>query len=331
MTTRSLYRIVLMDDETERKSIPEFLEGFATVIFAYKLSVPHLRTELGMADAIVTGGFGKVSKEELDFAPRLKIIAVGAAGYEKVDVSAATSRGIIVTRAATADIECVAEHAIGFMIMLAKKIPKVVDELKRGNWKYRDSPDALGSEIFGKTMGIVGFGKVGRALAKKASGMGMDMLVFDPYVEDEVVYGLGAKQANLQELLTRADYVCLATALTKETSHLVGARELGLMKRSAFLINIARGGLVDEEALYVALQQKRIAGAALDVLESEPPKNKDLLGLDNCIVTPHIAGVTAERRRDIGRVTVDEVKRVLAGGLPIRENWINPDVVRTHS
>ena len=320
--------VILMDSETERKGIPKLLNRYAKVVRSYTLTASELRRELGEADAIVTGGFGKVSKSEIESAPKLKIIAVAAAGYESVDVQTATSRGIPVVRAGTADVEGVAEQAVGFMIMLAKKTNVAISELRKGNWKYRNSPEALGSELFGKTAGIVGFGMVGRALGRKASGMGMRLLVFDPYLKRREVKGFGARFVGLKKLLALSDYVCLAAALTSETRHAIGANEIELMKPGAFLINIARGGMIDEEALFLALRKKRIAGAGLDVLEKEPPTDCPLLQLDNCIVTPHTAGATVERTSDIGRVIVREVKRVLSGHPPSPANWINPKVKR---
>jgi D-3-phosphoglycerate dehydrogenase len=320
--------IVLMDSETEKMGIPGLLEGYANVTKYYELPPSQFQGRLNVADAIITV-FGKVSQAELSNASKLKIVAVAAAGYDSVDVQAATSKGVIVTRAGTADVECVAEHAMGLMILLSKRILVAIGEVKKGNWKFRETPQAFGNEVFGKTIGVVGFGKVGRSLTKKALGMGMHVLMFDPYVSNEDAEALGSTQVGFEEILARSDYLCLTAALTKETRHLIGAKELGSMKPNAFLVNVARGGVVDEEALRHALIDRRIAGAGLDVLESEPPKDTALQSLDNCIVTPHMAGLTTERYRDVGRVAVEEVKKVLAGNPPTTENWINADALRS--
>lgn len=319
--------IVLMDRETEKMGIPGLLEGYADVTKHYTLSASESQARLKEADALITV-FGEVSQKELDGAPKLKIVAVAAAGYDSVNVPAATSRGIVVTRAGTADVEGVAEHAVCLMLMLSKKMITAIGRVKGGDWKYRDTPEAFGNELFGKTAGIVGFGKVGKALARKCGGMGMRPLVFDPYIEKEDAEPFGATQVDFNEILARSDYLCLTAALTKETKHLIGAEELASMKPTAFLINVARGSMVNEKALCRALLDGTIRGAGLDVLESEPPKESTLLGLDNCIVTPHIAGLTSERYRDVGRVAVEEVRRVLAGYNPGSGNWINADALQ---
>jgi D-3-phosphoglycerate dehydrogenase len=320
--------VILMDSETEKEGIPGLLEGYADVTRCYELPANQMHDRLKEADAIITV-FGKVSQTELNEASKLKIVAVAAAGYDCVDLESATSKGVIVTRAGTADVEGVAEHAIGFMIMLSKKMPVALGEVKRGNWGYRHTPEAFGNELFGKTVGIIGFGKVGKALARKALGMGMRLFVFDPYIRKEDSEALNATQVDFKEILARSDYLCLTAALTKETRHLIGKEELRSMKPGAFLVNVARGGIIDEQALRRALLDRRIGGAGLDVLESEPPKDNALLSLENCIVTPHTAGLTVERYQDVGKVAVEEVKKVLSGGLPTAENWVNGDKLRS--
>lgn len=316
-----------MDAETEKMGIPELLEGYANVTQYYRLPSDQGKIKLTEADALITV-FGRVSLQELEGAHRVKIVAVAAAGYDSVDLQAATSKGIIVTRAGTADVEGVAEHAIGLMVLLSKKLLVAVGEVRRGNWSYRNSPEAFGNEISGKALGIVGFGKVGRALGRKALGLGMRLLVFDPYVNKEDVDALGVKLVDFAAILSQSDYLCLTAALTSETERLIGGDELGSMKPNAFLINVARGAMIDEKALRLALANHRIAGAGLDVLETEPPKDVVLSTLDNCIVTPHIGGLTVERYRDVGRVAVEEVKKVLSGSLPTSENWINRDALQ---
>lgn len=319
-------KVILADRETEKMGIPRLLQGYAEIKLPenYYMTEDELVTHANYADAIITV-FGKISSRVIESAEKLKIIAVAAAGYDNVDVSAATKKGIFVTRAATATVACVAEHAIALMIILSRKILEAVKHVKRGNWNFRNTPQAMGRQLEGKTIGITGIGRVGTELAKKAICLGMKVLAYDPYVSQTPIKGV--KLTNLEQLLKQSDYVCVTAALTKETWHMIGEKELRMMKKSTFLINVARGGIVDETALYNALRKKWIAGAGLDVLESEPAKDKKLLKLKNCIVTPHIAGLTIERYRACGHVAVEEVKRVLNGGMPSLENLVNPEVL----
>lgn len=315
-----------MDAETEKMDIPQLLEGYATVVKAYEAQREQVDRQLGEADAVITV-FGRVSVRELELAKKLRIIAVAAAGYDSVDVKAATARRVLVTRAGTATVDGVAEHAIGLMISLSKRINVGAEEVRKGNWAYRNTQEACGTQLFGKVVGTVGFGKVGKTLAKKAVGMGMRVLAVDPYVSPEQIRKEGFEPASLEQALRTSDYLCLTGALTKETYHIIGAKEISMMRGSSYLINVARGGMVDEAALHKALTEGRISGAGLDVLETEPMTNSPLFQLRNCIVTPHTAGLTRERYQDCGRVAVGEVKRVLGGSQPTRENVINPEIL----
>ncbi|MDG6910710.1 MAG: phosphoglycerate dehydrogenase, partial [Nitrososphaerota archaeon] len=276
--------VVLMDPETEKMGIPGLLEGYGETRKFYEPGGASTEELLADADALITV-LGKVTAEVLRSAPRVKIVSVAAAGYDVVDVQAATAAGVPVTRAGTSSVESVAEHAIGLMILLSKRILPAVMEAKKGNWAYRNTPGAFGTEVSGKTVGIVGLGKVGSSLAKKCLALGTKVLAYDPYVAPGSVRELGGEPAQLEALLVNSDYVCLTGALTKENRHLIGSRELVLMKGNAFLINVARGGLIDGKALAAALAEGKIAGAGLDVMETEPPTDLSLLQLANCIVT----------------------------------------------
>lgn len=319
-------KIVLMDSETEKMGVPRLLEGYAQVVKAEGLSHEDLALHLGEADAIITV-FGKVRAQEFEIAKKLKIVAVAAAGYDCVDVGVASGKRIPVTRAGTATVEGVAEHAIGLMISLSKRIDVAAQEVRVGNWAYRNTQEAFGSQLFAKTVGVVGFGKVGRAFAKKAIGLGMRVLAVDPYVPSDVIKQSGCDPSDFEYILRNSDYICLTGALTKETFHMIGEREMTAMKPHSYLVNIARGGMIDEVALAEALKHGKIAGAGLDVLEKEPSADSPLFHLKNCIITPHIAGLTVERYRSCGEVAVEEVKRVLGGGKPSAENTINSTVL----
>ncbi len=320
----------MADRETEKMRIPDLLEGFADIIFPVgnTISKSEMLRHAGEVDAIISV-FGKVTEETISLATKLKIIAVAAAGYDNVDVKTATAEGIFVTRAATASVEGVAEHALGLMICLSKKIYVGAKESSAGNWGIRDTKEAFGGEINGKTAGVIGLGKVGRSLSRKLVCLGMKVLASDPYVDSSVARDAGAELTSLNQLVSSADFICITSSLTSETKHAIGAHELMKVKSSSFLINVARGGIVDETALFDALSAGRIAGAALDVLESEPPTTQNpLFRLKNCIITPHIAGLTVERYESCGKVATDEVKRTLNGGSPSSDNLVNPEVLK---
>ena len=322
-------KIALADRETEKMHIPQLMQEYEVQLpKGYFSDEEELATNARDAEAIVAV-LGKVPRRVIESASKLRIIAVAAAGFDNVDIPAATARAIFVTRAGTADVEPIAEHAIACMIMLSKKMLTAADEVRKGNWDFRKSPEAVGREITGKTAGIIGMGHVGRALAKKALGIGMNVLAYDPWVAPAVAQAAGVTLVSLEQVLRTSDYVCVACALTKDTRHMIGTKEIQLMRKHGYLINVARGGIVEEASLYQALSEGWIAGAALDVLEQEPPpREHPLLKLSNCIITPHVAGLTIERYTDCGRVAVEEVKRVLNGGTPRLENLVNPEVLK---
>lgn len=320
----------MADRETEKMGIPGLLQEYAEVRLpvGFFMDEDEFASCARGADAIIAV-LGKVSKKAIYSAERLKIVAVAGAGYDNVDVLAATSKGVFVTRAATADVEAVAEHAIGLMIMLSRKVLTAIEEARKGNWGFRNTAEAMGRELAGKTVGIVGMGRVGTAVAKKALGLDMRVLAYDPYVPQAVAKSLLASLTSLEQLLQQSTYVCLTSSLTKETRGLIGEKELRMMRSDAYLVNVARGAIVNETALYQAISGGWIAGAGLDVLELEPPlKDNPLARLNNCIITPHMAGLTIERYGDCGRVAVEEVKRVLSGAAPKPENLVNPEVLR---
>jgi phosphoglycerate dehydrogenase-like enzyme len=324
-----LKKIVLADRETEKMGIPELLQGYAQVILpkTFFINEDDFVRLARDADAIITV-LAKVEKKVIESAEKLKIIAVAAAGYDNVDVSAATSKRVFVTRAATAHIGGVAEHALGLMIVLSKKIFAAIEEVRKGNWDFRNTPQAIGKELGGKIVGIIGLGNVGVALAKKIHSFGLQVLAYDPYVTSDFAKSLNVNLVSLTQLLQQSDYVCITCALTKETWHLIGEKELKIMKKDAFLVSVARGGIINEMSLYQALSEGWIAGAGLDVLELEPPPEDFLLlRLNNCIITPHIAGLTIERYGDCGRLAVEEVKKVLEGDIPNKENLVNPEIL----
>jgi len=269
------------------------------------------------ADAlIVTLSVEPVTKKVIDSAPKLRIIARHGVGYDNVDVKAATDRKIWVT-IAPVNSETVADLTFTLMLTLARKVCQANQFVKSGKWKVKDPFLFRGFDIHEKTLGIIGLGRIGQAVARRAKGFGMRVIYYDIYRNEKAEKELGAEFKPLEELLKESDFVSIHVPLTKETYHLIGERELKMMKPTAILVNTARGPIIDTEALVKALKEGWIAGAGLDVFEQEPlPSNHPLLKLENVVLTPHIGANTVDCRIKMAKTVAEEVLRVLSGERP---------------
>jgi D-3-phosphoglycerate dehydrogenase / 2-oxoglutarate reductase len=264
-----------------------------------------------------------VDADLLRRAPNLLIVSSNGAGYDPVDVEACTRAGVLVANQTGGNAHSVAEHALGMMLTLSKRIIESDRRLRRERGVNRN--DLIGNEVQGRTIGIVGLGNVGRRIAELCKGLlGMTVLAYDPYLSAEEMAARGGAKVALDELLRRSDFVSINCPLTKESRGMIGAREFSLMQPHAFFITTARGFIHDEEALLGALREKRIAGAGLDVWSKEPPAPEHpLLQLDNVLASPHTAGVTREARENMGRIAAEQLLGALDGGRPPR--LINPE------
>jgi D-3-phosphoglycerate dehydrogenase len=258
----------------------------------------------------------------IERCPELLVISASGAGYDPVDVAACTEAGIVVVNQAGANAQAVAEHTVAMMLSLAKQIFQTDRSLRRERGVPREA--FKGRNTQGRTVGILGLGNVGRRLAHICgAGLGMRVLAYDPYLSEAAITARGAKPATLDDLLTRADYVTVHCPLNAETRGMIGRRELALMQPMAFLINTARGGIVDEEALTEALEHGTIAGAGVDVWVVEPPPlDHRLLAFDNVIVTYHTAGVTTDSRHNMAHWNAEQLVQLFQGKRPPR--LINP-------
>jgi len=275
-----------------------------------------------------------IRAEEMDHAPQLKIIARHGVGLDSVDIAEATRRGILVTYTPGENRESVAELAIAFMLSLARKIPQAqaaMHSLPKGELgqftALLSKFQLTGQDLEGKTLGIIGTGRIGSTVARKcAAAFAMKVKGYDPYVSAAVMESFKTEKVEkLRELLPQVDFLTIHCPLTTETYGMIGEKELALMKKGAYVINTARGGIVNEQALYRALCAGHIAGAALDVWEVEPPDPADpLLNHPQVIATPHYAGTTEESLYRVGMAAVAEVLRVLRGEPP--QNPVNPEV-----
>ncbi len=255
--------------------------------------------------------------------PNLLAVCSAGAGYDVIDVEACTRAGIAVCNNSGPGAEAVAEHALGFMLDLAKKITVSDRALRRG--PLGDRMALQGTQLAGKTLGIVGLGAIGGRLVELCAPFGMEVLVFDPYVDDAAARARGVTAVGLDELVERSDFVQVTCPLTAETRGLFDARQFAAMKPTAFFITTARGPVHDEEALHAALLSGSIAGAGLDVFHEEPPRHDNpLLALDTVVATPHTAGITVEAARDIAVATATQWETIFEGGRPPR--LLNPEV-----
>ena len=265
-----------------------------------------------------------VDQDLLRRAPNLLIVSSNGAGYDPVDVEACTEAGVLVVNQSGSNAHSVAEHALGMLLTLSKRILEADRALRREANVNRNA--LIGTEAHGKTIGIVGLGNVGRRIAALCKGLlGMKVLAYDPYLTSSEMAARGGEKVELGELLSRSDYVSVSCPLTRESRGMIGQREFALMQPHAYFITTARGFIHDEAALLEALRHKLIAGAGLDVWAKEPPPpDHPLLEFDNVLASPHTAGVTREARANMGRIAAEQVLDALDGMRPPR--IINPDV-----
>jgi D-3-phosphoglycerate dehydrogenase len=276
------------------------------------------------ADALLCAAI-RVGPDLIEPARRLRVVTKLGTGVDNIDIAAATAHSVVVTNVPGFSTDDVAEHTIALILACAKRVTYLDRATRGGDWdvRLRTRQDT----VAGKTLGLVGFGKIGRAVARVASALGMQVLAYDPLVGQEEMLSFGQIEpaGSLEALLSRADFVSLHAPLTPETQHLISARELAMMKRTAYLINCARGALVDEAALVEAAKSATIAGAGLDVLEEEPPQpGSPVLNCPNIVLTPHCAAHTDRALGRLRQTALRSILQALRGQWP--DNVVNPEV-----
>ncbi|WP_022899063.1 phosphoglycerate dehydrogenase [Humibacter albus] len=273
---------------------------------------PALLEALSDADAVLVRSATKVDAEAIAAAPNLKVVARAGVGLDNVDIKAATQAGVMVVNAPTSNIISAAELTVGHILSLARHIPAGNASLSGGEWKRSKY---TGTELYEKTVGIIGLGRIGALITARLQAFGMSIIAYDPYVTSARAQQLGVQLVGLDELLQQADFVTIHMPKTPETIGMIGDDQLALMKKSAYIVNVARGGLIDEDALYRALTSETIAGAGLDVFSAEPPLESPLIALDNVVVTPHLGASTAEAQEKAGVSVARSVRLALSGEL----------------
>jgi D-3-phosphoglycerate dehydrogenase len=277
-----------------------------------------LPAALADADALVVRSAVQVDDALMEHAPRLRVIGRAGVGVDNIDAEAATRRGIVVMNTPGANAVAVAELTVGLMLALARKLPAANSTMHAGKWEKKS---LQGAELRGKTLGILGLGRIGLEVAKRARGFGMELIGSDPFVSAAVARENGILLVSLEELFAKADYLTLHVGLTPQTANIVNAKTLAGMKKGVRIVNCARGELVDDAALVEALKSGHVAGAALDVFREEPLKNSPYAELDNVILTPHIAGSTAEAQEAVGVQIAMQVREYLKLG--VVQNAVN--------
>lgn len=277
-----------------------------------KLTPEELLSVIGEYDAVVTRSETKITAAVLAAGKNLKVVGRAGVGVDNVDVEAATERGVVVVNVPGANTISTAEHAFGLLLSSARHIPQAHNALKAGKW---DRKTYVGVELYGKTLGIIGLGRIGSELAMRARAFGMKVMAFDPYVTAARAEQLGVTLADMKTLLPAVDFLSIHAAKTSESANLIGAAELATMKPTAKIINCARGGMVDEAALYEAIKAGKLAGAALDVFAVEPCTDSPLFSLPQVISTPHLSASTVEAQEANGVLIAQYVLRVLRGEL----------------
>ncbi len=291
------------------------LEKEAEVVKRNAISTEDLKNELKDYDAVIIRSRTKMNRELIEAGTRLKVIGRAGVGVDNIDLEAAKEKGIVVVNAPSATTESVAELTLGLIFALAREIPRADASMKRGDWAKKEF---MGTELYGKTLGIIGFGRIGSTVGQMAAAMGMRINACCDFTIPETIRIIGGELLMMDEIIERSDFIAVHTPLTEKTRSMIDAAMISRMKDGVYIVCTARGGIIDESALLSALNSGKVAGAALDVFEKEPPNNMELVAHPHVIASPHIAGQTSEAQR---RASVDISKEVLAALKSEKLHW----------
>jgi D-3-phosphoglycerate dehydrogenase len=300
---------ILVADPIAEEGI-QVLRSYAQVDIKTKLELEQLKAIIGDYDALIVRSQTQVGAEVIESGKKLKVIGRAGVGTDNIDVDAATKNGIVVVNAPTGNIIAAAEHTIALMLALARNVPQANSHLKSGKWRREEF---VGTEIRNKTLGIIGLGNVGSEVAKRVQSFEMRVIAHDPFVSKDYAHNLKVDLVSLDQLLREADFITLHVPLTATTEKLIGSKELAKLKLTTRIINCARGGLIDEEAMVKAIKAGKIAGAAFDVFDHEPITDSPLFKEDKIIVTPHLGASTIEAQTSVAKDVAAEVLAVLQG------------------
>ncbi|ABC77052.1 phosphoglycerate dehydrogenase [Syntrophus aciditrophicus] len=303
---------VLVSDSMASEGIEVFRKTPGIEVDVITKHTPEELKELVASyDGLVVRSASKITKEILDSADKLTVIGRAGAGVDNIDVEAASKKGIVVMNTPGGNTVTTGEHAIAMMLSLARKIPQATASMKAGKW---EKSRFMGNEYCNKTLGIIGIGRIGSVVADRAKGLKMNVIAYDPFISQEAAEKMGITLASLDEIYGSADFISVHTPKNKETTGMINAAAFAKMKKGVFVINCARGGIVNEKDLYDALVSGQVAGAALDVFEEEPTKNIDLISLDNVICTPHLGASTDEAQTTVAVAIAEQMVDYLLKG-----------------
>ncbi len=305
---------ILIADQIHPSGIAYLKSQGCSVTEQFEITPEELAASISLYDGLIVRSRTKVTKDVIENGKKLKVIGRAGTGVDSIDVETAKAHGIIVINAKGANAQAVVEHTIAFMLMLVRNMVGVSTALSAGKWEKRTY---MAMELQGKTLGVIGFGAIGSRVAEVARAFGMTIVVYsrDSDEKRKYIQRVGGRLVLLDELLRVSDIVTTHVSLSSETKHLLGSKEFALMKKTAYFINTARGEIIDEAALVKVLQDGSIAGAALDVYESEPlPAESPLRSLPNVLLTPHIASISREGAERVSRMIAEDCIRVLQGG-----------------
>ncbi len=304
---------VLVSDPISKKGL-DVLRSIKEIKVDVKtyLSPQELGDAVKDCQGLIVRSATKVTADIIEKAPKLFVIGRAGIGLDNIDVNCATKKGIVVMNAPEGNVITTAEHTISLMLALSRNIPQAATSMKKGLWEKKKFQ---GREIFNKTLGIIGIGRIGKVVADRAKGLKMNVIGYDPYIAPEAIQKIGIELVTLDELYRRSDYITIHTPKTKETIGLINRGAFKKMKKGVKIINCARGGIVDEKDLYKAIITGKVSGAALDVFEVEPPKDNPLLKLDNVICSPHLGASTAEAQENVAVNIAEQVIDYLLNGV----------------
>ncbi len=310
---------ILITDGLEAEAIASLKK--AHQVDVAELDAKALLERISAYDGLIVRGRTKVTKEVFSRAANLKVVGRAGVGVDNIDVAEATARKVLVVNAPSASTVSVAELALGHMISWSRFLPQADKSIKEGKWEKKSFE---GHELYGKKLGLIGSGRIGAEVAKRAQAFGMTVIAFDPYLPPEVAARINVALVDKDTVLRESDFISIHAALTPETKGMIGSKDLAAMKKTAVLVNCARGEIVQEAALADALKNEVIAGAALDVFEKEPPAGSPLLAAPHILFTPHLGASTHEAQTRAGAVIADQVMKALDGKKP--DFLVNPKV-----
>ncbi len=302
---------VLISDNLSTRGVDILKKAGLEVEFRSKTTVEEIEKMIGDYDALIIRSATKVTAGLLEKASKLKVIGRAGSGLDNVDIPAATKKGVVVMNTPGGNTVTTAEHTIGMIFASARMIPQAYSSMKAGKWEKKKFE---GVELFDKTLGIIGLGAIGGVVANRCTALGMKVLAFDPFISTEKAKQLGIELADLDTIYKRSDFITVHTPKTKETAGLINKDTIAKMKDGVRIINCARGGIVNEADLYEALKSGKVAGAAFDVFEKEPPENHPLMTLDNFIATPHLGASTLEAQENVATAVAEQIVDYLIAG-----------------